>query len=256
MADAPATPPTEASPAKPGAGPAQPAAAAPTPAGPAAPTATPVKSADAAKEAAKKASKAIASAGLKAAGQVGSSLKKTLISIVSLPLLIFKGDLSTRLLTLGFVASLVLAGISATQIYERFFAKFRKNESKTEMGQGMSQFLAQQKELAIASANVVYLDKFSTSITAQTGDVKAVEIEIFLECDAPETSTALRAQMNEAREIVSRSLEGQNYERLMTEQGKEELKRRVAKVLNSALHDKWNSKGKIHRVFLTRLLMG
>lgn len=230
--------------------------------------ATPASPADAGKEGAKKeepskanaaadAAKNAAKAGLDAFKKIGTGaagkLVHSLKSIASLPLLIFRGDLNTRLLTLGFAASLVLICVAAARLYERFMPA--APSAHTAAGSSMSKFLEGEKQLAIATANMVFLDKFSASVSASTGGVKVLEFELFVENDSPETSSIVKGHLEEVREFVANAIQGLDYDKLITPEGKDALKKHLTEALNRGLK-RWTKKGQIKQLFFTRFVMG
>lgn len=236
----PATPPANAAPANGAATP----PAAEAPAGP--------SKADLAKEKMKAGLAVFSKMGAGAAGKFKNALK----SFVMFPLLIFRGDWSTRFLTLAFLTSLILLAVTGSQITGYLKARFVKPEAASPPSKSkVSDFLTQQKELQIAQANVLFLERFSTSIKAKQGNLKSYEVELYVNTDDPETAKFLRGRLEATREVVIAALQDQVYENLLTDQGKEALKLRITEHLNKALK-KWRGSGQIKAVFFTRFIMG
>lgn len=228
------------------------------------PTGETPKPGEASKEAAPD-KKAAAAAAAKAGFQAVKGLSKGVAGkffgivkgIVSLPLLLFRGDLLTRLLMLGFLASLGLVGLASHRLFQRFVAPYiaaaKKGDSKA--GSGMNSYFEQEKELAIATANLVFLDKFSATFQATVGAMSVFEFELFVENDSPETSSIVKARTAEIRELVANAIQGQSYDALLLPEGKEQLKERIADHINKGLK-RWTPGGKVKKVYFTKFVMG
>lgn len=203
--------------------------------------------AGAAKDAAKK--------GLAVIQGLGLKLRGLAVSILLLPLLLFRGDLMTRILMVGLLASIGLLVMTGGQLYRRFLADLKVKPEKTEMGQGLAAFLQAQKDMTVAAANMVFLERFSASLRSESGAVRSLELEIYVESDKPETGNLLKSRLPEIREMVSAAIQGQAYDRLMTEEGKLAFRQQIAETITRGIH-KWKSKGSVKSVFFTKFVMG
>lgn len=208
-------------------------------------------------------------------------IKDTILGILSVPLLIVRGDLSARLLLLGFVSSLALLAITSMQLFERFAPRRGlktphsvpaghevegnaeqgvdhedSGEEEEDLSGGVSKFFEEQKRLTVATANVLYLDRFSATLRSDYDKAKVFEVEVYVECDAPETSALLKAHYDEVRELISSAVQGQVYEQLITEDGKNGFRQRIVDAVNGGLQTKWKSGGVVRRVFFTKFIMG
>lgn len=119
----------------------------------------------------------------------------------------------------------------------------------------MNKLFEQEKEFAIATANLVFLDRFSSSLSAKTGRIQVYEFELFIENDSPETSAIVKAHIEEVREFVANAMQGQSYEELLSVEGKEKLKKHLTEALNRGLK-RWTKTGSVKRLYFTRFVMG
>lgn len=217
--------------------------------------------AGAAKNAAKAGLKAFAGFGARYGGNARGVAVGAFRAVFSLPMLLLSGDMTTRALIVGFAASVVLVCMTSVQLYDRFMPRVFRH-SKSELGAGVSHFLEEEKKLAIAAANVLFLERFSGALdskgeTLSDGEGRAgvFELEIYVETDSPESTGVLRAHLAQTREIVSGVLQGHTYDELISDAGKEKLKKDVQGAVVRVLH-RWTNKGAIKRVYFTRFIMG
>ena len=218
------------------------------------------------KESAKDKAKAQLDAKLNAlrgmSGKAAAKFKGLCLGILRLPLLLFTGDLSTKLLMMGFVTSLALIALTSLQLIQHFGPRVGfhvggagGHGEQKELEGGLTRFFGAQKELQIATANLLFLEKFSASLRAESGNVRAFDAEIYLECDSPDTSAFLKGRVDQVRELVSGAIQGQVYEKLMTDEGKLEFRQTIAEAVNRGLQ-RWKVRGSIKRVFFSRFVMG
>ncbi len=204
------------------------------------------------------AAKDAARAGLKTAsaalGRVFGGAKGSVIAFITLPLLLFKGDLASRILTFGFMASVLLLVMTSRQLYERFIPQHIKTPT-SEAGQGVTKFLEEEKKLAIMTANVLFLERFSGSLDSGPGLPGVFELELYVEADSPESAAILRAHLPQAREMVSGVIQGRKYEALMTDAGKNALRQDILGAVNRTLR-RWATKGQVKKVYFTKFVMG
>ncbi len=191
-------------------------------------------------------------------GKIILGLRSFAMGLLHFPLILVRGSFSSRLLFLAFLSSLVLLIVSGIQIFNRFIPKIlikREQQSQTQMGGHLGDFFQLQKQFAIESKKLVYLEEFSAFLNSESGHIKAYNIEIYAECDRPETSALLKARFDEMREVVSGALQGQKYEVLLTPQGKEQFKKHIALTINNWIKKK-KHEGHVTRLFFTILMMG
>ncbi|MBI3555256.1 MAG: flagellar basal body-associated FliL family protein [Deltaproteobacteria bacterium] len=187
-------------------------------------------------------------------GKVFGGAKGTIIAFITLPLLIFKGDLTSRILTFGFLASVLLVFLTSSQLYHRFVPQHVKTPT-TEAGQGVTRFLEEEKKIAIMAANVLFLERFSGSLDSGPGQPSVFELELYVEADSPESAAILRAHLPQTREMVSGVIQGRKYEALITDEGKNALKRDILDAVNRTLR-RWAAKGQVKKVYFTKFVMG
>jgi flagellar basal body-associated protein FliL len=191
---------------------------------------------------------------------IGTFVKTGVKAIVLSPVVILRGlihgDLATKILTFGFAASVVLLVVSGSKLYRRYVVPhLPKTGVKTEAGDNINKFVNEQKELQLAASNLLYLDKFTATLTHSPGRASAYEVELFLECDEPKTSDWARAHLDQVREWVANTLQNQDYDKLLTEDGKNELRAKIIERVNHGFKHEHNT-GVIRRVFFTRFAMG
>ena len=189
-----------------------------------------------------------------ALGGVFGGAKDSVIGFITLPLLLFRGDWTSRILTFGFMASVLLLVMTSTQLYHRFIPK-HVAAPVSEASMGMTRFLEEEKKIAIMAANVLFLERFSGSLDSGPGLPGVFEIELYVEADSPESAAVLRAHLPQAREMVSGVIQGRKYEVLLTDEGKNTLRRDILEAVNRTLR-RWATKGEVKKVYFTRFVMG
>jgi flagellar basal body-associated protein FliL len=194
-----------------------------------------------------------------ALGKVLERAKRVPLLLLSLPVRAFRSVLSFELQSLAFIASLILLAWGLVQAYEllaepklRVYLEKRKQGSSH--GEDLGDFIKAQKELAIASKNLVFLERFSGRLAPGPSKAALFEVEIAVELDEPATAGFVSGQLIPFKEVVSEALQSWKYEELMTEEGKEKLKGRIAEVLTDLLHKRRGS-GEVKRVFFTRFVL-
>lgn len=214
-----------------------------------------------AEQAKKKAAEAAAKAKQHAA-KLGAVLKKvsggvseTIGAILWIPLLILKGDLSTRMIVIGLAVSATVLTMTSKQLMKRFTPKIQTHHKIDASYGDMARFFRNQQDLTNASESMVFLEKFSANITSHLGDIALVEFEFFVQCDSRETARKVTNHMSEVREAVAISIQGQEFGDLITEAGKDKFKARIASAINH-IFQKWHDPGKVKNVFLTKFIMG
>ena len=201
----------------------------------------------------------------KAAGGVGSGIGGVISGIFKVPASlvsgIFTGSLFTKLISLGFLASLGVLGYSGFEIYNKFLKPMLPQKaatvvaSTTSAGSGINALAKLQREQSIAINKLVFMDRFSAAMHGGRMDSKAYELEFAMECDDPETARFIKTKLVDFREAVSIALQGGDYDDLITDDGKEKLKKRIAHAVAERLkHHK--IKGHIYKIHFTRFVMG
>lgn len=175
-------------------------------------------------------------------------------SIVSLPMLIVRGDLATRLLLLGFAASVALLAMTSAQLVQRFAPKRTASKPQAHVMTEEERKAEEQKALQLVSANMLFLDSFTASLVVKGGRDQKIQLEMYLEANEPETSAILRGHLPQVRETVASAIQGQLYDDLLTEEGKEKFKSQLIVALNKTLAH-WTKTGKVKAVFFTRFIM-
>lgn len=203
---------------------------------------------------------ALGNVGKGAIGKLGGPLKALLRLPLDLPRAlfegIFKGELSTKLLVLGFFASIGLMAFTGVQLYrtvmlerEQARAAHDEHEAKTKLQQA----LHEQEKAQIDPANVLFLDKFSGFLT---GDARAqgFELEVYIECNEPDTCSHIKASPAPFKEKVTEALQGQSYDELLTDTGKEKLREKISESVGVALAE-WQLGASVKRVYFTHFQM-
>lgn len=183
-------------------------------------------------------------------GRVISPVK----AVLSLPLLVFQGSFASRLISLGFAASVLLVLITGYKLTKRFVPASWFNSTKVQTADSFNKYLEQQKEYAIASASVLFLERHTTTVTSEGGKVRYLEVEFYAECDQPDTCRTVKGHMIGIRELLTTAIQGRSYDKLITESGKETFRQDVLRALNDGLV-KWKIKGSIRRIFMTSFVM-
>lgn len=175
--------------------------------------------------------------------------------VLSAPFLIFKGDLTDKVLAIGFVASVGLAGYSGMHIYRYLEKKVAARQQSSPKETHRRDFLSDQKDLAKLAANVFMLERFSAALKANQANIHAYEFELFVESDSTETSQVLKDRLPHVRDAVGGVIQNRIYEDLLTDEGKEKLKNDILNTINSEIK-KAGGIGKIKRVYFSRFVMG
>ncbi|MEW6056052.1 MAG: flagellar basal body-associated FliL family protein [Bdellovibrionota bacterium] len=196
----------------------------------------------------------LGSAGKFAKGALGG-LKSAIVALVSLPLLLLRGDLLTKVLTAGLLVSVLLIGLTSVKLYQRFIHPLMPaKDSSSVASQGMNKFVEEQKQLAIAASNLVFLERFQTSIHSPKAKMGILEFELYVECDKPETSAVVRTKLAQLHEAISIVAQDQNYDDLIGDEGKDALKEKILKAVNASLK-RLKIKGSIKNVYFTKFIM-
>ena len=190
-------------------------------------------------------------------GKVFGGIWAIVKGILGIPFAIFKGDLSDKLIAVGFLASIALAGFSGLHIYRYLLKKLenRKPAPVAEKVDGRKDFLSDQKDLAKLAANVFMLERFSASLKSNTARVGGYELELFVESDSVETSEILKRRLSAIRDSIGGMIQNRVYEELLTEEGKEKLKTDLLNTINEEVR-KGGGAGKVKRVYFSRFVMG
>ena len=177
---------------------------------------------------------------------------------VNLPMLLVRGDFSSRMILIGFVVSFVVILVTGGELLKRFTPKTKLLLPKsllTHEGSEMSEFFKNQKELSMASDSMVFLERFSASLNSNAPRVTSFEVEVWMECDKPDTARALKSRMSQVREVVANVMQEQSYEHLLTNKGKEDLQMKIGASVNKILK-KLGLDGAVKRVFFSQFVMG
>lgn len=188
------------------------------------------------------------------------AMKGLLRSLLQLPLLLVHGDLMTRLVLLGFVASVAVLAITGRQLLSRF-APSPTAEHGEGHGEGHGDAHGHDAEHEqtpeALSENILFLERFSANLVSDVERIKTLDIELYVEADSPETRAVLKANLQKVRETISNTIQGQKYDTLISEAGKAELRQKLIEALNKGLK-RWSSEhsGKVKKVFFTTFIMG
>jgi flagellar basal body-associated protein FliL len=185
-------------------------------------------------------------------GRAGRKIGGVIGAILSVPLLVFRGSIASRLISVGFVASVLLLTITGYKLSKRFMPRFQP--SKSVAATSFNAYLEQQKEYAIASASVVFLERYTATVKSEAGKVANLEVELYAECDAPDTCTAVKARMSAIKEVISSAIQEQSYDDLITDEGKDTFKAMLVREINRRLSG-WDVRGNIRRVFFSHFIM-
>lgn len=192
-------------------------------------------------------------------GGITKQLASTFSGIFAIPLLIIHGKWSTRFLTIGLILSVSCLYLSGKQIYQRFLvplAEMKHTASHVDSAfQGLTSFVREQAELTAASDRLVFMERFSANISSNVGDIKLIEFELYIEMDSPASARMIRDRIDPIREVIASSVQNENYTELMTTNGKDELRRKISRVVNKTLLQ-WHKTGKVKEVYFSRFIMG
>ncbi len=95
---------------------------------------------------------------------VPKALWRVVRGILSAPLLLFKGDLVEKILSIGFFSSVILAGYTSVHIYKYLVHKYQLEHPVAKVIDKKKDYLSEQKELAKLAANLFMLEKFSAGL--------------------------------------------------------------------------------------------
>ncbi|MGE4233641.1 MAG: flagellar basal body-associated FliL family protein [Bacteriovoracia bacterium] len=194
-------------------------------------------------------------AGLKEQGLL--KVKGILLTLVKSPISLVKyivtGDLASKFLILAFLMSVGLFLYSGSLLFQRFGAKLSsgkdiKEENAT--ATGISALAQAHRELSIAYNSLVFMERFSANLTSKSNRVVAFEVELFLECDKPDTARAIKSEIEVYKEVVATSIQGQTLEGFAADPEKTELREKIRSALNHTIK-KRGFQGNIKRVFFT-----
>ncbi len=184
-----------------------------------------------------------------------SSIKEVPKILLSFPAILIRGDLSSKLLFLGFLGGLSLVIYTSAKLYDHFLAhRFVRKEQKLDSANSLHEFVKARQELRDAESNLVFLERFQIQMGVKSGVLKLAEIELYVEADKPATAAWITEHMIPIKEIVSQSMQNKNYDDFITDEAKEVLKAALLKDTNSFLHKK-HVDGKIKRVYISQFVM-
>ncbi len=206
-------------------------------------------------------------------GKVSGRFSSSLAAVAKLPIqllkvlfnslvhLLIRGDLMTKFLILGFAAGIALVLFTSGEIYTRYLKRPEAGDiaggqagKKAEIAADFDVFLKARQSQLQAIENLVFLEGFSADIPAGKGEVKVFEVEVFVECDKPETAAWVRAHLSQSKETVSTVLQSKTYEQLITNEGKNRLKGEIVTSLNTLIQKSFA--GKVKRAYFSHLIMG
>ncbi|MBI2605208.1 MAG: flagellar basal body-associated FliL family protein [Deltaproteobacteria bacterium] len=206
-------------------------------------------------------------------GSVSGRFSSSLAAIARLPIqllkvlfnslvnLFIRGDLMTKFLVLGFAAGIALVLFTSSEIYTRYFKRTDTGDvagghggKKAEIAADFDVFLKARQSRLQAIENLVFLEGFSADLPAGKGEVKVFEVEVFVECDRPETAAWVKAHISQTKETVSTVLQSKTYEQIITKEGKDRLKGEIVTSLNALIHKSFE--GKVKRAYFSHLIMG
>lgn len=183
-----------------------------------------------------------------------ASVKSVIQSVLDFPRLLIQSDLLTRILILGFIASVCLLCVTGVRLYKRFGPKPPSPHVKTHEEIAEERALEEQKQLKILASNIVFLEMFSANLVSKREKVKKFELELYVEADSPETAGKIKGHILQVREAVSSTIQGLRAEELITDEGKLKLKAGLLSAINSGLK-KWAPGGVAKRIYFTRFQM-
>ena len=186
-------------------------------------------------------------------------------NIIKIPVIIaqFPFLLVSRFFKLNFylkvgISGFILGIFLVTYSSKHFFSKVQLTAPKVEKRdlekEKIEELMHFNEELKKVSSRTIYLERFTTHLIGQDGNLKEYELELFLTCDTKESKAWLKVQMDAVKEIVSLVLETKKYEEMLNEDGKEDFKQKVMKSINQ-FYKKKKVDGKVERVFFGQLTM-
>jgi flagellar basal body-associated protein FliL len=206
---------------------------------------------------------AFGSLGKGALGKLSGVLKTVLVAPLAIPRAILGaligGELSTKLLVVGFFASVGLLAFTGLQLYqtvmhEREVARAAALEeaAKTKLQKA----LFEQEKEQINAANVLFLDKFSGILNNDGGTVpnRSFELEVYIECNEPDTCSYVKGNTAPFKEKIAEALQGQTYDDLITDTGKEKLREKISESVGEVL-EHWHEGASVRRVYFTHFQM-
>lgn len=185
---------------------------------------------------------------------------KSPVHLVKLPLLIITGDWTTKFLTLGFFAGLVLMISTGGRMIQNLIAQ-REKTPQIHVDSHLDKqkdFERLQKEFKAKLENLVFLEEFTAHLKSGKGNLRTVEIEIFVETSEPETAEWIKTHITPVREVALMVMQDNAFELLMSDAGKNKVKADVTASLNNFLKKKQHEEhfeGEVLRVWFTNLIV-
>lgn len=163
------------------------------------------------------------------------------------------GDTRTRMQVLLVVALFAGFIYGSTQFVSLLLTHdiFSSGEKKVdEDHQRVAEYLKQKVKDRESKQSMVSLGKMKLNAPRRTGEKGFLQVNLFVVCDTPETASFVETNYPLLLDALSTKLVGLQYERLITTEGKENLKRRMLTIMNRAL-----DKGEIREVYFQNIVL-
>ncbi len=181
----------------------------------------------------------------------------SITTIKDIPKIFFSRDLSSWFLLLGFCAGVTLLVITSKQILKRWVPN--AHISRPTMVPREEEMLARYRkyeEVVRQQKSLVFLERVIVDLKKNQQESK-MKLEIYAECDSPSTALWMKENLAQMQEAILNGAQGETYEGLMTDDGKENLKAAIHSSLNKAYKKaRPDDKGKINKVFISHLELG